>query len=176
MTDLTVRLVLTADGRPLRTEIVGATRQVEQFTQKLEQEGVRVQRVGEQAERAVGRMGRMWVDTSAPVLRSADQAGQAVQRIGGSTAAAGQQIATAMADAAQLATTPHRTLLRWIVELNMTGAPVPFIRWDFTDARASAKRAAVDATLAGIGYRPTAARIRDRYGEGFQDVGPGATP
>jgi phage gp29-like protein len=76
----------------------------------------------------------------------------------------------AMADAAQLATTLHRTLLRWIVELNMTGAPVPFIRWDFTDARASAKRAVVDATLARIGYRPTEARIRERYGERYRRV------
>lgn len=82
----------------------------------------------------------------------------------------------AMVDAAQLATTLYRTLLRWIVELNMQGAPVPFIRWDFTDPRASAKRAEVDVILARIGYRPTAARARDRYGEGLQDVGPGATP
>ncbi len=82
----------------------------------------------------------------------------------------------AMVDAAHLATTLYRTLLRWIVELNMPGAPVPSIRWDFTDPRASAKRAEVDAILAQVGYRPTAARIRDRYGVGFQDIGPPATP
>lgn len=57
MSDLTVRLVLTADGRPLRTEIVGASRQVEQFTQQLERGGVRVERASVQAETAVRRIG-----------------------------------------------------------------------------------------------------------------------
>ncbi len=57
MTDLTVRLVLTADGRPLRTEIVGAARQVEQFTAQLEQGGVRVQRTSVAAEGAMRRVG-----------------------------------------------------------------------------------------------------------------------
>ncbi|WP_439578269.1 hypothetical protein [Elioraea sp.] len=57
MTDLTVRLVLTADGRPLRTEIVGATRQVEQFTTQLERGGVRVERSSVQAEGAMRRVG-----------------------------------------------------------------------------------------------------------------------
>lgn len=57
MTDLTVRLVLTADGRPLRTEIVGASRQVEQFTRTLEQGGVRVERSSVQAEAGMRRIG-----------------------------------------------------------------------------------------------------------------------
>lgn len=57
MSDLTVRLVLTADGRPLRTEIVGASQQVEQFTQHLERGGVRVERAAVQAEAAVRRIG-----------------------------------------------------------------------------------------------------------------------
>jgi hypothetical protein len=57
VSDLTVRLVLTADGRPLRTEIVGASRQVEQFTREMERNGVRVERASVQAEAAVRRIG-----------------------------------------------------------------------------------------------------------------------
>lgn len=75
MSDLAVRLVLTADGRALRTEIVGASREVEAFASRLEQGGVRVQ-------------------------RSAVQAGEALQRIGQSAAVAGRQVEAAMTAAA----------------------------------------------------------------------------
>jgi phage gp29-like protein len=74
----------------------------------------------------------------------------------------------AMADAAHLASTLYRTLLHWIVDLNMPGAPIPSIRWDFTDPRASAKRAEVDAILFSMGYRLREDRLRERYGTGYQ--------
>jgi hypothetical protein len=80
--DLTVRLVLAADGRALRTEIVGASRQVEQFARDMEASGARVERAAASAEQAVRRMGAAAPQSGAGLQRFQSQIGQIGFQVG----------------------------------------------------------------------------------------------
>jgi phage gp29-like protein len=79
-------------------------------------------------------------------------------------------------DADLLSATLNATLVRWIVEVNMPGAPPPRLWWDVSepdDLTAASER---DERLLRIGYRPSAQRIADVYGEGYEPVTQPAPP
>jgi phage gp29-like protein len=74
------------------------------------------------------------------------------------------------ADADQLSRTLNATLVRWIVELNLPSAPPPRLWWDVSEPEDLAALAARDEALVRIGYRPTAERVTDVYGEGYEAI------
>lgn len=91
--DLRVRLVLAADGSALRTEIVGASRQVEQFAREMERSGVRVERASVQAEAAVRRIGSAAAAAGARVDQALGAgASPALARLRGSLGQVGYQL------------------------------------------------------------------------------------
>lgn len=162
MTDLTVRLVLAADGRALRTEIVGASRQVEQFTEKLEQGGVRVERSSAQAEQAVRRIGQsavvagrqvetaMTAAASPAVLRLRQNVGQIGFQIGDfiTQVQAGGDAFTAFAQqGGQLAGALAGGLAGLAVQIAAVGAQMLFAG-ESTDTAAQSERAFTDAAEA----------------------------
>lgn len=65
---------------------------------------------------------------------------------------------------------------RWLTEWNWPGAKVPLVYRDFTESEDLAARAARDAQLHGIGYRPTERYIRETYGDGYVYSPPPAAP
>jgi len=65
---------------------------------------------------------------------------------------------------------------KWLTEWNYPGAATPKVYRDFTAQVDLAAASATDVALAGIGYRPTAQRVRDVYGEGYEYSPPPATP
>ncbi len=74
----------------------------------------------------------------------------------------------AKADADALSDTLNATLVRWLVELNLPGAPPPRLWWNFStpdDLNTLAER---DKRLSRIGFRPTLERITDVYGAGYE--------
>lgn len=92
----------------------------------------------------------------------------------GSTLASVRHVRTlrelAAADARLLGATLSDTLLRWIVELNTPGAPVPRIVWNMADPHDLRKRAEIDSILHSIGIQLTEEGFRERYGEGYRRV------
>jgi phage gp29-like protein len=79
-------------------------------------------------------------------------------------------------DADLLSATLNATLVPWIVQLNMPSAPPPRLWWDVSEADDLAAAAERDERLFGIGFRPTAQRIAEVYGEGYEPVAPPAPP
>jgi hypothetical protein len=73
--DLTVRLVLTADGRALRAEVLGAQREIETFASRAEAAGVRVERGSAEAAAAIRRIGAAADVAGAQIDRSLGGAG-----------------------------------------------------------------------------------------------------
>lgn len=59
---------------------------------------------------------------------------------------------------------------RWLTEWNFPGAAPPIVYRDFRSKTDAAAAAETDAKLATIGYRPTADRVREVYGEGYEPV------
>lgn len=72
------------------------------------------------------------------------------------------------ADADALSDTLNDTLLRWLVEINMPGAPPPRIWWDFEEPEDLGARAKRDVDVKSLGFRPTLEYIREHYGEGWE--------
>lgn len=64
--------------------------------------------------------------------------------------------------------------VRWLTEWNFPGAKTPVVYRDFTEAADLNELATRDQTLAGIGYRPTAKRILETYGDGYEYSPPAA--
>ncbi len=60
--------------------------------------------------------------------------------------------------------------VRWLVEWNFPGAKLPLVYRDFTEAEDLTALATRDQTLAQVGYRPTAKRIQETYGDGYEPV------
>ena len=89
----------------------------------------------------------------------------------GSRAAAGihndVRLELARADGELLAETLNRTLVRWIVDLNMPGAPYPRLLWDIQEPDDLDARADRDGKLYKMGFRPTLKYITDTYGAGW---------
>lgn len=89
----------------------------------------------------------------------------------GSRAAAGihndVRLELARADGELLAETLSRTLVRWIVDLNMPGAPYPRLLWDIQEPDDLDARADRDGKLYEMGFRPTLKYITDTYGAGW---------
>jgi phage gp29-like protein len=71
------------------------------------------------------------------------------------------------ADADLLSETLNKSLLPWIVELNLPGATPPKVWRVFKEAEDLDKRATRDQIIFGMGYRPTPEYIRQTYGEGW---------
>lgn len=74
------------------------------------------------------------------------------------------------ADADALSDTLNGTLLRWLVELNMPGAPAPRIWWDVEPGEDLAVRAERDTKIKALGFRPTLDYITTTYGEGWEQA------
>lgn len=71
------------------------------------------------------------------------------------------------ADADVLSDTLNRTLVRWIVELNMPGARPPKVWRIFEEPEDLKARAERDRILYGMGYKPTPEYVQATYGEGW---------
>lgn len=74
------------------------------------------------------------------------------------------------ADADALSDTLNTTLIAWLVEINMPGAPSPRIWWDFDAADDLTARAERDVKVKSLGFRPTPDYIREHYGEGWEEA------
>jgi phage gp29-like protein len=72
------------------------------------------------------------------------------------------------ADADALSDTLNATLIRWLVDLNMPGAPAPRLWWNFEAPHDLTARADRDVHVAQIGFRPTLEYIREHYGQGWE--------
>lgn len=80
------------------------------------------------------------------------------------------------ADADALSDTLNTTLIAWLVEINMPGAPSPRIWWDFDAADDLTARAARDVKVKSLGFRPTLDYIREHYGEGWEEAASDVAP
>jgi phage gp29-like protein len=74
------------------------------------------------------------------------------------------------ADADSLSDTLNATLLRWIAEINMPGAPPPRIWWDVEPGEDLNARAKRDVDVKSLGFRPTLDYITTTYGEGWEEA------
>jgi len=74
------------------------------------------------------------------------------------------------ADADLLSDTLNKTLVRWIVELNMPGAPLPTVWWDLAVSEDLNSRVSRDKTIFDMGYRPTMKYIQETYGGEWEDT------
>jgi phage gp29-like protein len=89
----------------------------------------------------------------------------------GSKAAAsvhdGVRLELCKGDADKLSETLNDSVVRWIVDLNLPGAPYPKVYRQFAEEEDLGKRAERDTKLYGLGYEPTEDYIRETYGEGW---------
>ena len=76
--------------------------------------------------------------------------------------------ATAKSDADLICESFVKSIATWLTEWNFPGAKVPTVYRDFGEAVDLAQTAARDQALAAIGWRPTAERVREVYGEGYE--------
>lgn len=60
--------------------------------------------------------------------------------------------------------------MKWLVEWNFPDAKIPIVYRDFSVADDLTALATRDQTLTNIGYRPTAERVRDTYGDGYERI------
>lgn len=103
--------------------------------------------------------------------------GQTMTTDDGSSRAQGQVHADvanrgAIANASLVCESFMRTAAAWLVEWNFPGAAVPLVYRDFSESEDLDASATRDQTLTGIGYRPTVARVREVYGDGYEPVPP----
>jgi phage gp29-like protein len=86
----------------------------------------------------------------------------------GSKAAAGVhndvRLELVQADAELLAGTLNNSLVPWIVDLNMPGAPYPRIRWEVQQPEDLTARATRDTMIVGWGFKPTLKYVTETYG------------
>ena len=82
--------------------------------------------------------------------------------------------ATAKSDADLICESFAKSIAAWLTEWNFPGAKVPTVYRDFGEAVDLAQTAARDQALAAIGWRPTAERVREVYGEGYEYSPPAA--
>lgn len=73
------------------------------------------------------------------------------------------------ADADLLSQTLNRTLVRWLVELNLPGANPPTIWRDVSEPEDLKARAERDSKVSAMGFKPTIEYIRETYGEGWDE-------
>lgn len=74
------------------------------------------------------------------------------------------------ADGDMLAQTLNRTLVQWVVEVNMPAAPVPRLWWDVSEPRDLSSQADRDVKIASMGFRPTIEYVTSTYGEGWVEA------
>jgi phage gp29-like protein len=86
----------------------------------------------------------------------------------GSKAAAGVhndvRLELVQADAELLAGSLNDSLVPWIVDLNMPGAPYPRIRWEVQQPEDLTARATRDTQIVGWGFMPTLKYVKETYG------------
>lgn len=91
----------------------------------------------------------------------------------GSMAAAGVhndvRLELTQADAELLAASLNRTLIPWIVDLNLPGAPYPKIRWEVQQPEDLSARADRDTKIYGLGFKPTLRYVTETYGDGWEE-------
>jgi len=76
------------------------------------------------------------------------------------------------ADADLICGSFNRTVVRWLTDWNYPGAEYPRV-WRVLEAPEDLNGLAErDERLAGIGYRPTAERIAEVYGDGYEEAAP----
>lgn len=73
----------------------------------------------------------------------------------------------AQADADLLSDTLNSTLVRWVIDYNLPGAPCPKIYRDFTSAPDLESRSKTDTAVFGLGFEPSEQYIQETYGEGW---------
>lgn len=66
--------------------------------------------------------------------------------------------------------------VHWLTEWNFPGAKTPLVYRNFTEAADLNALATRDQALSAIGYRPTAARVLDTYGPGYEYAPPAPVP
>jgi phage gp29-like protein len=59
---------------------------------------------------------------------------------------------------------------RWLTEWNYPGAATPVLYRDFAEPKDLAAAATRDQALVQVGWRPTAKRVLDTYGEGYEPI------
>lgn len=64
----------------------------------------------------------------------------------------------------------------WLTDWNFPGAATPIVYRDFDEAEDMKALAETDKTLFDMGWRPTADRIREIYGEGYEPTSAPAAP
>jgi phage gp29-like protein len=72
------------------------------------------------------------------------------------------------ADADLLSQTLNDSLVRWIVDVNMPGAPLPRLWWDVSEPKDLAAQAERDTKVYALGFRPTLDYVTETYGEGWE--------
>lgn len=73
------------------------------------------------------------------------------------------RVETAKSDADSICDTLNRTLIKWIVELNMPGAPLPKLWRDFEEPEDENEKAKRDTSLASLGVRFTKDYFKNNY-------------
>lgn len=115
---------------------------------------------------------------SAAVLSEANSA----RAQGGALAAAAitrkdVRLELVQADSDLLSQTLNDTLVKWIVDFNMPGAPYPSVWRDVTEPEDLKARAERDAKVHAMGFKPTLEYIRETYGDGWEvDTAPRPKP
>lgn len=106
---------------------------------------------------------------SAAVLSEANSA----RAQGGALAAAAitrkdVRLELVQADSDLLSQTLNETLVRWIVDFNMPGAPYPGVWRDISEPEDLKARAERDSKIHAMGFQPTLEYITEIYGEGWE--------
>lgn len=99
-------------------------------------------------------------------------------RLGNDDAQQAVRLDLVKADADLICASFNRSVVRWLTAYNFPAAAPPEVWRKVEEAEDLGRIAERDATLASIGYRPTLARIRDVYGDGYEPVegAPAPTP
>ncbi len=84
----------------------------------------------------------------------------------------------AKGDADLISETFNESLVKWIVDLNLPGAPYPKLFRQFQEEEDLNQRAERDTKIYGLGFKPTPEYIRQTYGEGWvpREAGPQLDP
>ncbi len=79
------------------------------------------------------------------------------------------RIEAADADAGLLAGSLNKTLVPWIVQLNMPNARPPILSWDFSLPEDLQQRATRDQIVYSLGFKPTLDYVTRTYGDGWEE-------
>ena len=94
----------------------------------------------------------------------------------GATADTDDRLELAKADGGELARTFAKSLIRWIVEINMPAAKPPRMKWLIDAEEDLTARATIDDKIRNWGYKPTLDYINEKYGGEWTEQAPPVPP